>query len=93
MQKGEWLPFSRRFSFYILHSAFCISTLGQGEGEWDSRRFHGLRISETISSLRNPKSERWPNSSLVNRKSEIRLTRGSSEAIRSLTAGNRLQNW
>ena len=38
MQKGEWLPFSRRFSFYILHSAFYISTPGarrpllRGEG-------------------------------------------------------------
>ena len=40
MQKGEWLPFSRLFSFCIpwpvksalhftgLHSAFCISTHG-----------------------------------------------------------------
>ena len=46
MQKGEWLPFSRRFSFCIpwpvksalhftgLHSAFCIlpfHSLGEGE--------------------------------------------------------------
>ena len=50
MQKGEWLPFSRRFSFCILHSAFYIlhfhsrgqapspSGRGWGEGEWGSRR-------------------------------------------------------
>ena len=25
MQKGEWLSFSRLFSFCILHFAFCIS--------------------------------------------------------------------
>ena len=29
-KKGEWLPLSRRFSFYILHSAFCISPAGGG---------------------------------------------------------------
>jgi len=26
MQKGEWLPFSLRSSFCILHSSFCISS-------------------------------------------------------------------
>ena len=34
MQKGEWLPFSRLFSFCILHSAFCILHFHSwGEGE------------------------------------------------------------
>jgi len=38
MQKGEWLPFSRRFSFYILHSAFYIlHFLSWGEGELGRR--------------------------------------------------------
>jgi len=49
MQKGEWLPFSRLFSFCILHFhswGQAPSPLGQGEGEWGSRRFHGLTISE-----------------------------------------------
>ena len=44
MQKGEWLPFSRLFSFCILHSAFCIHPLGAGE--LSSRRFRGASSSE-----------------------------------------------
>ncbi len=57
MQKGEWLPFSRRFAFCILHfhswgQAPSPSGRGQGEGERGSRRFRGLRISELVNARR-----------------------------------------
>ena len=52
MQKGEWLPFSRLFSFCILHSAFCILHFHSwGEGErgrrTDAAAQNGFAMRET----------------------------------------------
>ena len=60
MQKGEWLPFSRLFSFCILHSAFCIlhspfcRATGYSRDEMLARRIYEPGMSSPGCSVRPP---------------------------------------